>query len=568
MVYPHVSPPPVAAALASLLLLTLSVSAQDQQGTASLTDLKHDGEYPLYIINSWSAPAHDDLESLISALAALPGELGFGPGVTALDAWRDRYYGESLARYRELEGAGPLEGNEADSRYIDLAREAMELLSRGEWDEQLFLRLSPKLSGAMVLLRPDITPAYRYWDSFMSGGVNPVSADVFFSLAVVPGPGVLAENLRDRGYVGGFTAALQSPRMVGSFAPMFADAAAQRFAGGEGVGPLLLQDAALSYNRLMRSRFSEAVSRRDDSRWTAYIDDLIRIEAGLEKNLPANLSGQALYDRLFLANGQYSDEYWAILGLLENPFFISDADRSAQVELIFLELLQSLEERAGETSGFELLAAVNRGPAEPLVFSPLPVGRVRRYALAIYDSRAGYDPSAYWSQISRGLEPEDGDDSWDIQSGIYPLDRSAFPREFASLTGRNRELFLLIEAARLLEARAVSLSSSDPAIPYLIDLRRLMIFADICALLSDSAATLPLELRVWMNLAEVLLQRCLLPEPVNIPFAWDQMARQIGFEDPAGEVIGLIGGALISGDLDLDAPADARDSGAADGGRL
>jgi hypothetical protein len=523
----------------ALFMVSVAISAQRAPTVIGSDGMPMDSspDYPLYIIDSWSAPYHDDLDELFVLLANQPADRGFAPAISALQRWRDRYYAEGFLRYQELTGRsepGPV--SEAN-RGVEEARLAIELLSAAEWEREFFLEVFDRIAGAMVLLRPDITPNSRFWHSFRSPGQHALDdAAGFFILARAAGIEVLADTLRDGSYPSAFIDALLSAPPGRQFAGFMSDPVDLIFREAPGSEALRADDAVLCYNRLIRASFLEEIRSGPDARWAAYIDDLRRIEENLVQTLPANVSGAELQRQLFLPDGQLSDQYWALLSLLENPFFLDDPDRIAQVESVYLSLLQTLRSDVPEIR--RIFAAVSRQSSDAPEFSLAPLGQLRKYAIALYEGGEGIDLPANWSVITRGVSLADEADYWHLLSGLYPVDVRDMPDDFDSLDEAARQLLLMIKAAEELDEALQQIQPQDPAVPSLLTLRKLILFDDISRTLGDEiSSSLPLELRGWLNLGEMILNQALVPEDIDLLFAWEQMGRSSGDPQAAQQVI-------------------------------
>jgi hypothetical protein len=203
---------------------------------------------------------------------------------------------------------------------------------------------------------------------------------------------------------------------------------------------------------------------------------------------------------------------------------------------VYLSLLQTLRSDVPEIR--RIFAAVSRQSSDAPEFSLAPLGQLRKYAIALYEGGEGIDLPANWSVITRGVSLADEADYWHLLSGLYPVDVRDMPDDFDSLDEAARQLLLMIKAAEELDEALRQIQPQDPAVPSLLTLRKLILFDDISRTLGDEiSSSLPLELRGWLNLGEMILNQALVPEDIDLLFAWEQMGRSSGDPQAAQQVI-------------------------------
>ncbi len=508
-----------------------------------------DNAGPRVYVSSWSSEYHHALDRAVELLLSQDVSQDIREAGGALSAWRTEYQQSALLLYREILPIGEAHddapqisdsGVDVIRGRIESARNVLTVLERASrswedagaklWGESL----GELIAISMVLMRPDITPSADFWLSMLHQGVE---ASEFLTISALASRRSLNEYLSDGDYPVAFINALTfNPQAALGFESLIPDVVSHIYHFDGPAVPAIRDDSAHSYNRLVDRRVFLDISSRPDSRWPDYLSDLSRLERSLNSILPASLSGPPLNERLFLPDGQFSDSYWALLSLLENPFYITNADRAAQVEQIYLGYLEDI--RRVYPGELELYAALIEPSGQGPEFSLSPLGQARRYTLALIDGerpREGLSLQGLWSELSRGAGGISPDDPWHLQSGLYVVRRDALPADPASLTDGLAALSMLISVAEELGGALSGIDTMDPAIPYLLSLRRMMIFQDIRSLVLQEGLwdDVDLELRVWLNLNTNLLRHILAGEAVNIPLAIEQI--RIGVNRPEAE---------------------------------
>lgn len=523
--------------------------------------------YDLYLTPSWSRTYHHSLEQLRAYISSLPQE-EYGRGALALEQWYDAYMRLSPLLYRSSDE--PMLRSQINGMAAEFFRALSALPEPGQdpdaEDAAAQARLLSLSAACMPLLRPDLDPGFGFWPALVQEDIEPFR---IFQAAAGAGYEDIVELVDELAAASAYRLALtntSSPRFPhrgedpqsSVFRLFHADVQdddsepSQASEDYHRAIEYIQADGGHGYSRMVLEGVRNTFVAEDDASWRSYLQSIQRLEIDIENLLPSDILGDALTERLVLPNGQFSDAYWALMGLLEFPYEIENSDRRAQIEQLFLYLLEQLQRQYPER--LEIYPIISPNERSPARYPMGAQGQLRNYALVLVSGReegtsesdaenAGVDSvtaelARIWSRVSRGIEDAEDNEEWLSRCGIFVLDAQRLPEEMSQQGNQvrlSRALSLVAwDAQRYSEGEQFS----DPALAYALAYRRILILRDLRTILqnTDQLADLDLAYQLWLNGASYAMDLLSQRMTIDLQALPQEITNLVGLEEAEAQL--------------------------------